>query len=416
MTARRTRVEAHIYRRPDGALEVGLRDVDGRQRWFRAGRRITDARRLRDELLGRRARGEPLRAPAAVRGAPTLGEAAELWLSEAQGHLSAWTVRRYREAARYLGPLLARRVGSIEPADLAAQIAAMRREVSDSTIRMALTVVRRSYRWVARRQGLVFTSPVDLLEATERPSQLPARERRRLNREELAALLEAAPEGRWRTLFEFAAVTGARLGEVLAVRWRDLDLDDRPRVRIEWQIDRDRVLRRPKTARSVRELPLPAGTARRLLVWRARTPWSQPDDFVFASENGTPLDRSNVRRAFDRALRAARFPDGRPAFPEALGARQGPKPTFHSLRHTAATLLLAEGAALTEASRHLGHATPNVTLAVYARELQSAEAERARRDLVERAFRGFTEPASMEALWKRYGSASASTGGNWRET
>ena len=357
-----------------------------------------------------------------MRGAPTLGEVAELWLAERQAALAPATVRVYRDATARLGDLRGLRLPAVTAARLAARVAELSQGgYSASSINQSLRVVSQVFRWARRRLALDVRDPVPDLGRVERPARRGPR-RRVLTAGEVAALLGAAGE-RWRPLFWFAAATGARLGEVLALRWRDLDLEAGV-CRIERQLTREGRECPPKTEAGERTVPLPGALVGELRAWRLRSPWSQPDDFVFASENGTPLDRSNVRRAFDRALGAARFPDGRPAFPEVFGAREGPKPTFHSLRHTAASLMFAAGGSVTDVSRILGHATPGVTLQVYARWLDGRDHEARRRDLVERASGGFAPRgpwpearggASMEALWKRYGSASASTGGNRRE-
>jgi hypothetical protein len=59
-TPRRVRVECNIYRRPTGALEIGFKDAAGIQRWRTVDGGIMAARKLRDELLARRGRGEPV--------------------------------------------------------------------------------------------------------------------------------------------------------------------------------------------------------------------------------------------------------------------------------------------------------------------------------------------------------------------
>ena len=73
---RRIRVERNIYRRASGAYEVGFRDGSGKQRWRTVQGGITAARALRDQLLARRGRGEPVEAKTRLRFA----DAAAAWL------------------------------------------------------------------------------------------------------------------------------------------------------------------------------------------------------------------------------------------------------------------------------------------------------------------------------------------------
>src|SRR5205823_13207845 len=74
---RRVRVERNIYRRPTGVLEVGFKDASGTQRWRTVDGGIMAARKVRDELLARRGRGEAVAPNARLR----FGEAADLWLA-----------------------------------------------------------------------------------------------------------------------------------------------------------------------------------------------------------------------------------------------------------------------------------------------------------------------------------------------
>ena len=103
----------------------------------------------------------------------------------------------------------------------------------------------------------------------------------------------------------------------------------------------------------------------RLWRWRQRAVWlkhGQPfPEWVFPSVTGTALDESNVRRAFNRILDAAGL------------HRRGP----HQMRHTFASLLLQDGAAITYVSRQLGHKDGSITLRVYAHWVPDASAVRA---------------------------------------
>ncbi len=387
--ARRRRVEPGVWvreTRTGPVYEVVVRDADGRQRFRTAGPRLTDARKLRDELRGFRARGELPRPRVPL----TLGEACDNWLAEKQAAVRESTLEAYKVGARLLGDLRRRRLDHLTPEDLARRVSELRRAgYADSTIAKAVAAARNSFRWAQRRRGWRGENPALLLERAERPAPHTQARRRALTPEELGALLEACDTPRWRCLFELLAVTGARLGEARALRWRDLDLTDPAAAtcRIERQLDKHGRERPLKTPASRRVVPLTRALAKRLLELRAQSGWSQPDDYVFVAETGAPLDSANIRRAFNRALKAARFADGRPAFPEVLGARQGPPPTPHSLRHTCATLLIAQGLGPDQVAWHLGHATPTVTLAIYTHELRTHQQREQRRRALEDAYR-----------------------------
>ena len=94
---------------------------------------------------------------------------------------------------------------------------------------------------------------------------------------------------------------------------------------------------------------------------RGESPFIADNDFVFASTRGTPLGHRNVQR---RALE-------QPAI--AAGITGEPKLRFHDLRHTFASMLIAQGANVVFVSQQLGHANPAITLSVYAHEFARAE-------------------------------------------
>jgi integrase len=158
-------------------------------------------------------------------------------------------------------------------------------------------------------------------------------------------------------------LTGLRRGEVLALRWADLDLSgDEPRLFVRGTLKRQKgvglVVDRPKTDAATREVALADVVATALRNHRRsqnelRLQWggAWPDsDFVFTTPIGTPVDPANFRRTHLHVCDVA-----------GLGARR-----FHALRHTWATLALAEGVPLEVVSKNLGHAGLAITADVYA--------------------------------------------------
>jgi integrase len=109
------------------------------------------------------------------------------------------------------------------------------------------------------------------------------------------------------------------------------------------------------------------GSVKSFGSWSKTVAWRN----VFASEVGTPLAvRNIIRRGLEPALAAAELP----------------KLTWHDLRHLAASLLIAEGASVGYVSRILGHATPAITLSLYAHEFAKAEHDDHTREQMEAAF------------------------------
>jgi integrase len=173
---------------------------------------------------------------------------------------------------------------------------------------------------------------------------------RALTREQLDAfLLVVSP--RWRLLFELLAVTGLRISEVLALRWRDLQLDgDQPVVRVRRAVVNG-VYGPPKSRHGRRDVPIPFPVVQELRLRQRAAEWHQPDDLVFPSLTGAPMDAHNIR---SRTLTPAAEEAGVPW----LG--------FHAFRHTCASMLIADGRNIVQVSRWLGHHSPAFTLTVYA--------------------------------------------------
>ena len=156
--ARRVRVERNIYRRPTGVLEVGFKDASGIQRWRTVDGGIMAARKLRDDLLARRGRGETVASDSRLR----FSEAADLWLEGPVLDLRASTQAGYRSAVdQHVRPRYGnRRLDSITADDLAALVRDMRRQSkSEATIAAVLGAIGRIYKFAVRRLGFARHEP-----------------------------------------------------------------------------------------------------------------------------------------------------------------------------------------------------------------------------------------------------------------
>ena len=168
-----------------------------------------------------------------------------------------------------------------------------------------------------------------------------------MTRKELGFVLAALP-GDWRPFFTFLAQTGLRISEAIAVTWADVDLGTTPCVSVERQNYRGE-LKRLKSARSRRTIPLSAGMADSLRERRARSYTGQQAP-VWSNHFGGYVDARNVRRrVLDKATR-----------PLGLGWVG-----FHTFRHTCASLLFAGGKDVKQVQEWLGHADPGFTLRTY---------------------------------------------------
>ena len=185
---------------------------------------------------------------------------------------------------------------------------------------------------------------------------------------ELEALLRATPADGVgpldRVLYLTAAMTGLRQGELLALRWRDVDWSA-ARIRVRQSYVRGE-FGRPKSKRSSRSVPLAMRLARELERHFQAASWQGDDDLVFGHPAfNSPLDRSRLRKRFKRSLARA-------------GVREV---RFHDLRHPFGTRMAAAGTPLRTLQEWMGHRDFKTTL-IYA-DYQPSEREA---EFVERAF------------------------------
>ena len=160
--------------------------------------------------------------------------------------------------------------------------------------------------------------------------------------EELEALLRAVPDDVLgaveRPLYLSAAMTGLRQGELIALRWKDVDWKA-GLIRVRRNFTRGR-FGTPKTKRSSRSVPMPERVAAALKEHLKRSNYTGADDLVLCHpETGAPFDASKMRKRFRVALKAA-------------GVRSI---RFHDLRHTFGTKMAAAGAPLRTIQEWMGH-------------------------------------------------------------
>ena len=110
---------------------------------------------------------------------------------------------------------------------------------------------------------------------------------------QLLNILSAAPTG-LRAFFDCVALTGTRLGEVLGLKWKHVDLEGRI-LRIEQSLWRGQLVS-PKTAASTRDILLGSVLGETLRHHRENSSHRGPDDFVFCKKDGSPLDRTCSER------------------------------------------------------------------------------------------------------------------------
>jgi integrase len=366
--SRRRRIEPGIYTRmgADGrpAYEIGWRDAQGRQRWRRAEGGIKAARAALADAHSARARGERVATDPRLR----FDDAAEAWWDARVTRLRPATQCAYGAGLAHLRDRFGRaRMADITPADVAGFIAAQQRAgLKGWTIKGQLTVLSSIFTFAARHLGLVGVNPVSLLDRVERPNSDDERPKRVLSPDELRRLLDAVDE-RYRLVYELAAETGGRLAETLGLVWGEVDLDEQT-VCFTHQLDR-RGQRVPlKTKRSRRCIEVTPSLAAKLRTAKVAADDSGDHAFVFVTRAGTPHDHRNIGgRVLARAVKRA----GLEAV-ERGGQVVEHAPTFHNLRHSHGSALIAAGWDIEEVSARLGHSDVGTTQRAYVHAYDAA--------------------------------------------
>jgi integrase len=304
----------------------------------------------------------------------TLGEYLQHWLENVARHtVRPWTYVSYESRVRvHIIPELSHiRLQALKPSDLEAFYSRkLQAGLSRRSVAFLHAVLRRALGH-AERLGLIDRSPAGRVQ----PPRWNAPQARTLSPEEAARFLEAARRSEYYPLFVLALATGMRKGELLGLRWSDVDLaGGTVRVtRTLYRVGGRWVEGEPKTAAGKRKVVLPPGAAAVLKEHRtaqlearlkAGADWAPGpglEDLVFTSRTGKPILPRNVNRALEAVLRRAGLPQLR----------------FHDLRHSHATLLLKEGVNPRVVQERLGHSTVSLTLQVYSHVLPDLQAEAA---------------------------------------
>ena len=321
----------------------------------------------------------------------TSGSMLDQWLNDIlPGTVSPVTEGQYGDVVRlYIKPRIGQvRLKQLAPADVTRMLRDMQRPTptrphgySANSRRLARSVLRRALRW-AQTEGLVTRNVAALANAVrvEQP------EGRTMTPEQARIFLEHIRGDRLEAMYVVALSLGLRISELLALEWDDLNLDPptgvTPMVTIRRGLKRIKgrglVIDGVKSRTSRRTVHLPAVAVEQLVAHRKRQaaerlafPGAWPErplgvDLVFRTVSGTALDPSNVWHYLSTATRRA----GAEYLDE---ARTQIKPGTglghwhpHELRHSAASLLLAQGVPLKVVSELLGHSGITITANVYA--------------------------------------------------
>jgi integrase len=355
-------------------------DRDGagrrRQKWHSGFRTKREAEKGLTALLAAQDTGTYV-APQKI----TLGEyLAERWLPAIEATVRPTTFAGYRAHVRvYVNPALGSiPLQSVTTDQLSTFYLQLHRAggrdgaaLAPATVRRIHATLHRAFR-DAMSWGYLNRNPAAL---AVKPKQRGAGsvEMRTWTAAELRRFLDHVRDDRLFAAWRLAASTGLRRGELLGLRWRDVDLDA-GRVSVGQTlttVGNKVAFGEPKTARGKRSIALDGVTINALRTWRARQaeerltfgPAWRDTGLVFGREDGSLIHPDTFSFRFDRQVRAAGLPRIR----------------FHDLRHTHATLALQAGVPAKVVSERLGHATVAFTLDVYCHVIPALQEDAAER-------------------------------------
>jgi len=338
------------------------------------GRRETSYSKTRDEARRKLIRAVRARDTGMLANSQrsTVGDFLDYWLAEVvRPNVRPWTYAGYEVHVRlHIKPALGNlRLDKLTPIHvqqfLNQKIADGMKPRSVRYIRGTLrTALSKAVKWdlISRNAAALVRGP-----RVERYDIRP------LTPDEARDFLDAMKGDRLEALYAIALTMGLRQGEVLGLRWQDIDLENADlRVTKQLQrVDGKLQLVAPKTARSRRMLAVPASTVRSLRKHRDRQLQEKAEagkgwvetGLVFTNAQGNPIDASLVSKQFHQHLERA-----------GLAQRR-----FHDLRHSCATLLLVQGVAPRVVMEVLGHSQIAMTMNTYSHVIPELQWQAARR-------------------------------------
>jgi integrase len=282
------------------------------------------------------------------------------------------TVEQYRQIAmQYILPAMGEmRLQDIQPSHIKQLYLKKKEDGAGARTVQLIHAVLYSVLKQAVKEGLLGRNPVD---AVERPKVEQA-EHQILTEEQARQLVIASMGSRFGMLFYLALMTGIREGELLGLKWSDVDWST-GLLHVQRQLQRIKnqglVLVPPKTKAGKRDVKLGQGTLDRLAVHRERQElektemgerWEE-NELIFPNTLGKPMVVERMYEAFKQLLQENGLPDIR----------------FHDLRHTSLSYLLDMGTSVNTVQQRAGHSKASVTTDVYGHAVAHSQDEAAQK-------------------------------------
>ena len=294
---------------------------------------------------------------------PLFSEVSSDWLEFKKANLRASTWEMYRGHLQYhFEEIHNLKINRITTAIVEKFITFRQTSGYNLTTLRKLIVTFNQVMKYAVRHKYIDHNPVNVAERPRGKSEhTENKEIRILSPDEIRMFLDSVKNQKYRTLFMVAVMSGTRQGELLGLKWDDIDWTT-CQIQIQRTYNKG-TWYKPKTRTSYRKINLGPCMINELKKWKLACPPNEMN-LMFPNPTGAPLSQSNMlRRYFKPALKAASIPEIR----------------FHDLRHTYASLLIDQGENIKYIQNQLGHSSPSVTLDVYAHLLKPVNQEAAHR-------------------------------------
>ena len=369
----RVRVERGLYKAGATYYARATPPGEKRPRWKSLGKvNLSRARDLRDQFVAEVRSGHA--APRPRNPACHFDGLASEWLRYQRrlveaGELRPQTFSSYEIAVRlHLKPCFEQRLLDAITCDDLVRWHRQQRELGASpwSIKARWTPLRLILSY-AVRHGYASTNPADQLDRRERPKGGRSRDRVLTDRE-MSRLLDGSPP-RWRLLTATCLFSGLRISEALGLAWEDIDRDA-SLIRVRFQLSRDGARVELKTGKGRRDVVLMDALSRRLRDARLAAPFSAEEHPVFATANATAVSARSASRQFAKTTRRLNLD----------------RVTFHTLRHTFASILITQGRDAAFVADQLGHEDPAFTWRTYIHLFRAAEQARAAREQLDADF------------------------------
>ena len=331
--------------------------VEGRKVWEGSFTTQREAGEARTAALARRDQG--VYAP---KSPVTVAQYFDEWLPTLEAHLKPTTVHQYRQKSQYsidaLGDKPLQKVRAIDVEKM--QQGLLKRGLSPRSVAMATQTLGAMFKHARDIGEVVQTNPV---EKVRKPRQTKPKTKGALSGEQVARILVASTGTQWEAYIRLAIFTGARRGELTALRWRDIDWKSGTlRIASNIVATTDGLIEQSPKGGNSRVVTLDPETLMVLKTHRAKQNeqrlelgpyWLGDQDWITASPEGVGFTPNAATRAWNAACKRAGVKGFR----------------LHDARHTHATHLLASGVPLHVVAARLGHKDAMVTATIYAHVL-----------------------------------------------